>query len=129
MRLSVWLVLFSMLILPAAGAGEARRPAGAVAFSGRVVDAHGRPAPGAVVYVSLSIEPVPGGDPPPRPVVSQTRAAADGAFRLTVPAPARKWSAAVVAVAAGQGPGGQDVRSPAEAAGLLIRLTHPSFLA
>lgn len=131
-----WLLVLVVLLLarlPGAGAGVPPQPAlgsdGSIQFSGRVVDPRGRPAPGATVFVSLNEPASPGAGPPPRPRVSQTQAAADGSFRLDVPAPRKEWAATVVAVQGGHGPGGEQVRSPAEATGLVIRLTHPSFLA
>src|SRR5438309_6272303 len=129
------LALFVLLLplLSAGGASEPQRPVTAagklVRFSGKVVDAHGRPAAGAMVYVSLNAQAAPGAASPPKPRVSRTEAAADGAFQLSVSTPEKEWSATVVAVKEGNGPGGQDVRSAAETTGLMIRLTHPSFLA
>src|SRR5690348_13613692 len=109
------LLLFALLLAGslAASASEPGPPGTGsthpIHFSGRVVDTRGRPAGGAVIYVSLNDRPAAAADRPPPPRIGRTTAAADGSFRLAVSAAGKDWSATVVAIREGQGPGGVDV--------------------
>jgi uncharacterized GH25 family protein/peroxiredoxin len=131
MTRSLGLLLFLLAGSLAVGRSEPGPPGNAssrtIRFSGNVVDVHGRPAAGAAVYVSVNDRPA--ADPPPPPRMFQTTAAADGSFHLAASVPENEWSATVVAVKAGSGPGGVDVMPTWGAGGLVVRLTHPSFLA
>jgi hypothetical protein len=93
MRSPLGWVVSLLVSLAAAGAPQRRLPASpqVVRFSGRVVDAHGRPAPGAALFVSL-MDASAGADPAQRPTISRTQAAGDGSFHLAVPVPQREWS-------------------------------------
>jgi uncharacterized GH25 family protein len=126
MRRRMVALLVWLLLAQAAGGRAAPRR---VTFGGKVVDARGQPAGGALVSVSLHEWSLQSDPAAPNPVVAQTRAAADGSFHLEQPLQAEYWSAEVVAVKDGSGPGGLQVRPEMNAARLLLALTLPSFLA
>jgi peroxiredoxin len=100
-----------------------------VTFSGRVLDAHGRPVNGGTVYVRLHDAPPTAGDRNPPPVLHQTAVGPSGSFHLDVPVRQDRWSAEVIAARQGHGPGGQVVGSQSRATGLVLSLTRPSFVA
>jgi protocatechuate 3,4-dioxygenase beta subunit len=102
---------------------------GAVTFSGSVVDAAGRPVGGASVVVQLWDPPRWLRDWYRRPTLHRTEAAGDGSFRLGVPVSGEEWTAAVVVLKAGHGPGGEEINAPGRTTGLRLALTRPSSVA
>jgi protocatechuate 3,4-dioxygenase beta subunit len=90
------------------------------------MDPQGRPAGAARVYVTVSETPGLAGDREPEP--ARTTAAADGSFRLELPALGKRAWATVVAVKDGSGPGGQSLEPGSKTHDLALYLTDPAWI-
>ncbi len=124
---SVWLLV---LVLAAGSAWPASAAAGnSISFEGKVIDAAGISVGGATVVVEVWDPPRTSRDANRRPARHSTAAGANGAFRLVVPISSGDWEAALLALKAGHGPGGQEIRSPGQTRGLTLSLTRPGFVA
>jgi uncharacterized GH25 family protein len=126
MRPSLLLCLVALAHGLTTGALAAART---VTFAGRVVDAGGKPAGGATVYVRFWDTPLTMQAPDLKATVRQTTSAPDGSFRLPVRVSQAEWWVELSAAKQGHGPGGQILASPAPTTGLVIALTRPSFVA
>src|SRR5436190_1895069 len=99
---SIFSLVVGLACVVAAGASAAP---GTVPISGKVLDPHGRPAGAATVYVSAYNFTDPFAAWEGKPPVRQATTAADGAFRVEMPASSDRESFYLAAFKPGFGPG------------------------